>query len=102
MTTYGKIKKIISVALQYKITCAIVIFIVWVAFFDQFSWLLQWKIKQSINALSAEKQYYIDKIHSDSTMNSELQTNDNNLEKFAREQYFMKAPAEDVFEIVEK
>ncbi len=102
MTTYGKIKKIISVALQYKITCAIVIFIVWVAFFDQFSWLLQWKIKQSINALSAEKQYYIDKIHSDSTMNSELQTNDNNLEKFAREHYFMKAPDEDVFVIVEK
>jgi cell division protein FtsB len=35
-------------------------------------------------------------------MNAELQTNDNNLEKFAREQYFMKASDEDVFVIVEK
>jgi cell division protein FtsB len=35
-------------------------------------------------------------------MYSELQTNDNNLEKFAREQYFMKAADEDVFEIVEQ
>ena len=102
MTTYGKIKNIISVAYKHKIWCAIIIFVIWVAFFDQYSWLLQWKIRQSIDDLSAEKQYYIDKIHSDSTMNAELQTNDNNLEKFAREQYFMKAADEDVFEIVEQ
>jgi cell division protein FtsB len=76
--------------------------VVWVAFFDQYSWLLQWKIKQSINALTVEKQYYVNKIQNDSTMYSELQTNDNNLEKFAREQYFMKAADEDVFEIVEQ
>ncbi|MBQ4406476.1 MAG: septum formation inhibitor [Bacteroidales bacterium] len=102
MTTYGKIKNIISVALKHKIWCAIIIFVVWVAFFDQYSWLLQWKIKQSINALTVEKQYYVNKIQNDSTMYSELQTNDNNLEKFAREQYFMKAADEDVFEIVEQ
>ena len=81
MTTYGKIKNIISVALKHKIWCAIIIFVVWVAFFDQYSWLLQWKIKQSINALTVEKQYYVNKIQNDSTMYSELQTNDNNLEK---------------------
>ena len=102
MTTYGKIKNIISVALKHKIWCAIIIFVVWVALFDQYSWLLQWKIKQSINALTVEKQYYVNKIQNDSTMYSELQTNDNNLEKFAREQYFMKAADEDVFEIVEQ
>ena len=102
MTTYGKIKNIISVAWKHKIWCAIIIFVVWVAFFDQYSWLLQWKIKQSINALTVEKQYYVNKIQNDSTMYSELQTNDNNLEKFAREQYFMKAADEDVFEIVEQ
>ena len=102
MTTYGKIKEAFAFVRHHKIWCVIILFVVWVVFFDQYSWLLQWKIKQSINALSAEKQYYIDKIHSDSTMNSELQTNDNNLEKFAREQYFMKAADEDVFEIVEQ
>ena len=35
-------------------------------------------------------------------MNYELRTNDDNLEKFARGQYFMKADDEDVYEIVEK
>jgi len=102
MTIYEKIKKIKSIVSQHKILVAVVVYVVWVAFFDQYSWLLQWKIKQSIDALSAEKQYYIDKIHNDSAMNSELQTNDNNLEKFAREHYFMKASDEDVFEIVEQ
>ena len=102
MTTYRKIKEAFTFVRHHKMCFLSSLFVVWVVVCDQDSWLLQWKIKQSINALSAEKQYYIDKIHSDSTMNAELQTNDNNLEKFAREQYFMKASDEDVFVIVEK
>ena len=42
-----------------------------------------------------------EKIQEDSVMLYELKTNDNNLEKYAREQFFMKANDEDVFEIVE-
>lgn len=54
------------------------------------------------NKLEQEKQYYIDKIAQDSIMLHELKTNDENLKKFAREHYYMKADQEDVFVIEER
>ena len=102
MTIYSRIKKIGSIAWSHKILCIIIIYLVWIAFFDEKSLLTQMKIRESIHSLNAEKEYYLEKIHNDSIMNYELRTNDNNLEKFAREQYFMKADDEDVYEIVEQ
>jgi len=102
MTIYGRIKKVVSFVLEHLVVCLCVGFVLWIAFFDQNSLLVQRRIKQNIRSLSDEKQYYIDKICSDSIMEYELKTNDNNLERFAREQYFMKSDDEDVYEIVEK
>lgn len=79
-----------------------IIFIVWMFTFDQNSIPSQISRSRNIRALNQEKQFYIDKIHDDSVMLNELKTNDNNLEKYAREQYFMKADNEDVFEVVER
>lgn len=101
MTIYGKFKKVLSFVGEHKFICSTVVFFVWVAFFDQNSWLVQRRIKQNIQSLTDEKQYYQDKIIRDSIMEYELKTNDNNLEKYAREQFFMKANDEDVYEIVE-
>ena len=42
------------------------------------------------------------KIETDIQRTKELETDDDNLEKFAREQYLMKKSDEDVFVIVEK
>jgi hypothetical protein len=84
------------------IPCVIGIFIVWMLFFDDNSLLVIMKIKNNIQSLSVEKQYYMDLITRDSILLKELKTNDNNLEKFVREQYFMRAADEDVFEIVER
>jgi cell division protein FtsB len=49
-----------------------------------------------------EKQYYLERIEEDSRRLNELKTDRDNLEKFAREQYFMKKENEDVFVIVEE
>lgn len=102
MTIYSRINKFISVAWAHKILCVVVLYIIWIVFFDPNGFLTQMKIRKSIHSLNAEKQYYLEKIQNDSIMNYELRTNDDNLEKFARGQYFMKADDEDVYEIVEK
>jgi cell division protein FtsB len=52
--------------------------------------------------MELEKEYYLERIAEDSKKLNELMTNDENLEKFAREQYLMKKPDEDIFLIVEK
>ena len=102
MTIYSRINNLLSKLWANKIKCVIVLYIIWVVFFDPNGFLTQMKIRKSIHSLNAEKQYYLEKIQNDSIMNYELRTNDDNLEKFAREQYFMKTDDEDVYEIVEK
>ncbi|MCR5455798.1 MAG: hypothetical protein K6F33_12495 [Bacteroidales bacterium] len=95
-------KEIVSYIGRTKSMWAIIIFVIWMIFLDQNNMIARYALYQNINSLNEEKQFYIEKIKNDSTMLNELKTNDKNLEKYAREQYFMKAKDEDVFEIVEQ
>jgi cell division protein FtsB len=52
--------------------------------------------------LNQEKEYYLDKIDQDSTRLHQLKTNEENLEEFAREEYYMKKENEDIYIIVEE
>jgi cell division protein FtsB len=52
--------------------------------------------------MKAQKEYYAKKIETDIQRTKELETDDDNLEKFAREQYLMKKDNEDVFVIVKE
>lgn len=52
--------------------------------------------------LEAQVDFYKQKIEADKRKLYELQTNDENLEKFAREQFLMKKANEDIFLIVEE
>ena len=52
--------------------------------------------------LNREKVYYRERIITDSLKLNELKTNNENLEKFAREQYLMKKDNEDIFIVIDK
>jgi cell division protein FtsB len=52
--------------------------------------------------LQEEKEFYRQKIREDSTKLHQLKTNEENLEEFAREEYYMKKDNEDIFIIVEE
>lgn len=69
--------------------------------FDQSNWFDMAGEVRKIHKLEQEKEYYINKTESDKARLNELKTNDENLEKFAREQYLMKKPDEEIF-IVEE
>lgn len=60
------------------------------------------KNKKKSKNLKKEKAYYQRKIEEDSRKMEELLSNKKNLEKFAREQYLMKKPDEDLFVIVKE
>jgi cell division protein FtsB len=51
--------------------------------------------------MEKQREYYIEKIKTDSRKLKELRTDRENLEKFAREQYYMKRDNEDIFIVVE-
>lgn len=85
-----------------KYTIAGLIFLVWLTFFDKNSFVEKSRLHNKISVLEKEKKYYQDKIEEDNRKIQELLSNRDNLEKFAREQYLMKNPNEDVFVIVEE
>ena len=83
--------------LKNKFILATVIFFVWILVFDQNSLIDRFISQRNIRQLERDKNYFIERIKQDSTRLNELKTDNDNLEKFAREQYFMKRDNEDIF-----
>jgi cell division protein FtsB len=88
--------------IRNKYLIAALIFLVWLFVFDRNSLIDRIKYTHSLKEMQAEKQYYLESIEENSRRLEELKTDRENLEKFAREQYFMKRENEDVYVIIEK
>lgn len=87
--------------LKNKYTLSIILFFSWIFFFDQNNLIDRVDNIQRLHQLEKDRVYYIEKINEDTERLKELKSNSSNLEKFAREQYLMKKPNEDIFIIVE-
>ena len=71
-------------------------------FIDQYSLLSRSADNERLETLLERKEYYTTKIANDKERLNELRTNKENLEKFAREQFYMKNEDEDIFIIRER
>lgn len=94
--------KIIWPYMKNKYVITLVAFTVWISFFSQYNLTDRVKLSRSFRDLQREREYYMDQIMRDSARLHELTTDQDNLEKFAREQYYMKKPNEDIFVVVEE
>ena len=83
--------------LKNKYLIAIVLFIVWITFFDNFNLIKQSKIKKNIKQLEENKKFYIQEITKDSAEYYDLLNDAEKREKFAREKFLMKKEDEDVY-----
>ena len=88
--------------LKNKYLIAIILFIVWITFFDNFNIIKQSKIKKNIKQLEENKKFYIQEITKDSTEYYDLLNEAEKREKFAREKFLMKKEDEDVYIIRRK
>jgi cell division protein DivIC len=88
--------------LKNKYLIAVVLFIVWITFFDNFNIIKQSKIKKNIKQLEENKKFYIQEITKDSTEYYDLLNDAEKREKFAREKFLMKKEDEDVYIIRRK
>lgn len=79
-----------------------VIFLFWMLFIDSNDIYSQFKLKQKLNNLEHEKEYYSEKIEEVKEDRKQLFSDMDKLEKFAREKYLMKKETEDVYVIVEE
>ncbi len=83
--------------LKNKYILTLLVFFVWILFFDQNNLVDRFISQRQIRQLERDNQYFRDRIREDSTRMNELKTDNENLEKFAREQYLMKRENEDIF-----
>ena len=72
------------------------IFLVWMVFFDENSFLNHREFDKEIEKLNREKEYYKSEIEQDKELIEKLE-NKEDLEKFAREQYKMKKENEEIY-----
>ena len=77
-------------------------FVIWMSFIDSNDFSTQWGLTQKLNNLKNQKEYYLDKKVEVLKNREELTTNSELLEKFARENYLMKKPSEDLYVVVKK
>ncbi len=87
--------------LRNKYILTFVLFVLWMLMFDQNNLNERRKNNRDYNQLLREKDYFEKKIEENRKRIQELKTNNDNLEKFAREQYLMKKDNEDIFIIVD-
>ena len=80
----------------------ILVFVVWMLFFDSNDWIGRYRMGAKLRELEGEKEYYQEKIKEVEKDRNELMGNKDLLEKYAREKYLMKKESEDIFVIEEK
>jgi cell division protein FtsB len=69
-------------------------------FLDSNNLISRYKEIRELKKLKSEREYYLKKVEIDRKKLRELKTDNENLEKFAREQYRMKKPDEDLYIIL--
>ena len=93
--------KIGKVNIQKRYIFSILLFAIWIIFFDSNSFFAEYRYSKSIRKLEQEREYYLNKIKADSIRLQEFRSPDK-LEKFARERFLMKKADEDLYVIVDK
>jgi len=86
--------------LKNKYLLVSLIAFLWMLFFDRHDLLFQYRLRRKIKQLEQDKLYYqsvIQKLNEEKIM---LIKNPDALEKYAREQYWMKQENEDLYVIV--
>ncbi|MDR2205872.1 MAG: septum formation initiator family protein [Flavobacteriaceae bacterium] len=83
---------------KYFIT--IFLFLVWMIFFDSTSFLVINELNGDLDKHEKQLEYYKKEYKKNDDFYKKLMNNKNEKEKYARENYFMKKPNEEIFIIV--
>ncbi|MBF6607571.1 MAG: septum formation initiator family protein [Flavobacterium sp.] len=79
-----------------KYVWVLLFFFIWMIFLDNYSWLDHRTLDNEIEELEDNKSYYKNEIRNDSINIRQLK-NPDQVEKYAREKYYMKKDSEDIY-----
>lgn len=89
-------KKFATRFLKNSYVLIIIVFFIWMIFFDSNSMLVHYELNNDISELNQKKEYYKNEIQKDNKELNQIKT-DSGLEKYAREKLFMKKDNEEIF-----
>ncbi len=84
-----------------RFVIALIIFVIWMAFIDDNSWLYLRNLNKQIETLENKKEFYQEGIKNQKQELKDLK-NDEKLKKYAREKLLMKKKGEDIYIIESK
>ncbi len=74
----------------------LLLFVIWMAFFDTNSFLIHWELRKEIKKLEQQQEFLQNEIARDQNILVKL-SRPEELEKLAREKYYMKRENEEIF-----
>ncbi|MBX2826677.1 MAG: septum formation initiator family protein [Flavobacteriaceae bacterium] len=74
----------------------LILFVVWMVFFDTNSYIIHKELNDEINALEDTKEFYKEEIARDLEFIEKMKDS-NEVEKYAREKYYLKRENEDIY-----
>lgn len=82
--------------LSNRYALALIVFVIWMLFLDNHSYLDHRELNKEIEELENNKEYFQNEIDKDKK-SINLLKNPHQIEKYAREKYFMKKDSEDIY-----
>ena len=82
--------------LSNKYVWVLLFFVIWMLFLDNYSYFDHRVLNNEIEELEDNKEYYNEEIKKDKEQIKQLK-NPTQIEKYAREKYFMKKDSEDIY-----
>lgn len=79
-----------------KYVLILILFIFWMIFFDANSYLIHHELDNDVNALEDNAEFYQKEINQDKDFIKKMEDS-SEMEKFAREKYYLKKEKEDIY-----
>ena len=74
----------------------LILFVIWMIFFDTNSYFIHKELDEDIKGLEENKEYYQNEMDKDKSFIKKMEDS-HELEKFAREKYYLKKENEDIY-----
>ena len=77
-------------------------FILWMTIIDSNGFINRYRLSSKLSELNTQKEFYIKEIDKVSLDKERFESDEELLEKYAREEYLMKKESEDIFYVIKE
>ena len=77
-------------------------FILWMTIIDSNGFINRYRLSKKLSELNTQKEFYVKEINKVTLDKEKFESDEELLEKYAREEYLMKKESEDIFYVIKE